>query len=107
MRSARQASYTGVDERFAQLLQRPARELVEGAGLTTAVEPTIFDRGLGPAAACSESSRKAFLASPDDPRFQLLADELLAYAQAQFAKVKPAPCLALAVLRLSRAGTAT
>ena len=67
------------------------RELVEAVGLTSAVALTIFNRGLGPAAACSESTWKAFLASPDDPRFQLLSDELLAHAQAQFAKVKQAP----------------
>ncbi len=64
------------------------RELVEAAGLTPVVALTIFNRGLGPAAACSDSTWKAFFAPSDSQRFKPLDDELLARAQAQFAKVK-------------------
>jgi hypothetical protein len=63
------------------------RELVEASGLTQAVALTVFNRGLGPAA-YSESSWKAFFASPDTTRFRPLKDDLLAHAEREFAKLQ-------------------
>lgn len=62
------------------------RELVESTGLTQAVALTIFNRGLGPAA-YSESSWKAFFASPETTRFRSLKQELLDHAEKVFSKV--------------------
>jgi len=62
------------------------RELVESTGLTRAVALTIFNRGLGPAS-YSESSWKAFFASPETTRFRPLKQELLDHAEKVFSKV--------------------
>lgn len=63
------------------------RELVEGTGLSRAVALTLFNRGLGPAA-YSESSWKAFFASPDTTRFRPLKQDLLEHAEKVFAKIE-------------------
>lgn len=66
------------------------RELVDSTGLSQVVALTLFNRGLGPAA-YSESSWKAFFASPETTHFRPLKDDLLAHAEQVFEKLQKKP----------------